>query len=425
MLLGMPSLPRAEGSSGSLAPITLAPPKHGGGGIVKCQSCACACMSPEGSLACGGMQTYLLSIDSGQGYNLDLSLFERLVKQRSFPVHSLAEQHRMRPAISALIRDTIYPQLRVGVRLARSCCALSPDSSHGCLLASPPAAACASIGGLPGTCHGGTALKPRHLPDRRWIQLSFSTSGLSAQLRTHAFLPPPMRILRHATSIIVARGFCHSLAAPPQDHPRVQEYPPVKGMLHSLYFLSHDCPEGGAAEESDSKYNTHEALLVVRLARYLLQQGYPQSQVTILTPYLGQLRLIRCVCARACACVCWFAIVQLWLLVLGSAGIGNPSAGFEDHPKCTAFLFTSLWHAKCSLLLPVMSGRLAFRGAASGMAVRGLARSAWSQLCASSCVTNPQSVAASCVLAQPNTRGRKSHTTEYRDWMVSTLGAIS
>lgn len=73
---------------------------------------------PFPALPAGLPQTYQLSVDSGQGYNLDLSLFERLVRQRSFPVHSLAEQHRMRPAISALIRDTIYPQLRV------RCCAM-------------------------------------------------------------------------------------------------------------------------------------------------------------------------------------------------------------------------------------------------------------------------------------------------------------
>lgn len=54
----------------------------------------------------------MLAADSGRGYNLDVSLFERLVKQRSVPVHALAEQHRMRPEISQLIRSTIYPQLR-------------------------------------------------------------------------------------------------------------------------------------------------------------------------------------------------------------------------------------------------------------------------------------------------------------------------
>ena len=50
--------------------------------------------------------------ESGQGYNLDCSLFERLV-EGGFPVATLEEQRRMRPSIACLIRDTIYPNLRV------------------------------------------------------------------------------------------------------------------------------------------------------------------------------------------------------------------------------------------------------------------------------------------------------------------------
>ncbi len=53
-------------------------------------------------------------MDSGRGYNLDLSLFERLVEQSDFPVVTLQQQHRMRPEISQLIRAPIYPALQVG-----------------------------------------------------------------------------------------------------------------------------------------------------------------------------------------------------------------------------------------------------------------------------------------------------------------------
>ncbi len=43
---------------------------------------------------------------------MDRSLFERLVRQ-GFPVATLEQQRRMRPSISRLIRNTIYPSLQV------------------------------------------------------------------------------------------------------------------------------------------------------------------------------------------------------------------------------------------------------------------------------------------------------------------------
>lgn len=52
-----------------------------------------------------------MQTESGQGYDLDRSLFERLVRQ-GFPVATLEQQRRMRPCISSLIRETIYPSLK-------------------------------------------------------------------------------------------------------------------------------------------------------------------------------------------------------------------------------------------------------------------------------------------------------------------------
>ena len=51
-------------------------------------------------------------MDSKRNINLDLSLFERLVRQQDFPLATLEEQHRMRPEISNLIRAPVYPTLR-------------------------------------------------------------------------------------------------------------------------------------------------------------------------------------------------------------------------------------------------------------------------------------------------------------------------
>ena len=51
-----------------------------------------------------------LSIEKGDGYDLNRSLFERLVL-RGFPHRVLSQQHRMRPEISSLVRQLTYPDL--------------------------------------------------------------------------------------------------------------------------------------------------------------------------------------------------------------------------------------------------------------------------------------------------------------------------
>lgn len=51
-------------------------------------------------------------MESGNGFNLNLSLFERL-QQQGLPVSTLMMQRRMHPDISALIRAPIYPSLQV------------------------------------------------------------------------------------------------------------------------------------------------------------------------------------------------------------------------------------------------------------------------------------------------------------------------
>lgn len=56
------------------------------------------------------MSKYELTVDKGDGYDLNKSLFERLVL-KGFPHVTLTTQHRMRPEISALIRELTYPGL--------------------------------------------------------------------------------------------------------------------------------------------------------------------------------------------------------------------------------------------------------------------------------------------------------------------------
>jgi superfamily I DNA and/or RNA helicase len=85
------------------------------------------------------------------------------------------------------------------------------------------------------------------------------------------------------------------------DGPGTAPRPAVRGVRKNVLFLDHAWPEGvdmqaGAgslAEASASKVNADEAALTARLLKYLLQQGYAASACVVLTPYLGQMRLLR------------------------------------------------------------------------------------------------------------------------------------
>jgi hypothetical protein len=43
--------------------------------------------------------------------DLDVSLFERLVEEKTYPVCTLEAQRRMRPEIANLLRASLYPRL--------------------------------------------------------------------------------------------------------------------------------------------------------------------------------------------------------------------------------------------------------------------------------------------------------------------------
>jgi len=78
------------------------------------------------------------------------------------------------------------------------------------------------------------------------------------------------------------------------NHPFVETYPSVLGVAKNLYFIDHQVPESSDAESQGlSKTNPHEALFFARLAAHFILQGYSDKQVTILTAYSGQVKLIR------------------------------------------------------------------------------------------------------------------------------------
>ncbi|THH17888.1 hypothetical protein EUX98_g9045 [Antrodiella citrinella] len=56
------------------------------------------------------VDNYKLTVEKGDGYDLNRSLFERLVI-RKYPHQTLSKQHRMRPEISKIIRHLTYPDL--------------------------------------------------------------------------------------------------------------------------------------------------------------------------------------------------------------------------------------------------------------------------------------------------------------------------
>jgi hypothetical protein len=51
---------------------------------------------------------YELTCDSGRGFDLDLSLFERLALQRRVPVYTLTTQRRMAPLIAEVRVVCVY-----------------------------------------------------------------------------------------------------------------------------------------------------------------------------------------------------------------------------------------------------------------------------------------------------------------------------
>lgn len=82
------------------------------------------------------------------------------------------------------------------------------------------------------------------------------------------------------------------------DAPKTQNRPDLRGMLDNVIFVNHEKAEDVMEQIKDrkdptspsSKQNKHEVQMILKILRYLGQQGYGTEKVVILTPYLGQLR---------------------------------------------------------------------------------------------------------------------------------------
>lgn len=141
------------------------------------------------------VNNYALTVEKDDGYNLNVSLFERLVLA-GVPHTTLSRQHRMSPEISSLVRHLTYPNLL--------------------------------------------------------------------------------------------------------DAPKTLNRPQIRGLQDRVVFFGHNHMEDDAAEIADrrdegsksSKRNTFEVEMVLKCVKYLAQQGYGTDKLVVLTPYLGQLRLL-------------------------------------------------------------------------------------------------------------------------------------
>ncbi|KAF4674801.1 hypothetical protein FOL47_008679 [Perkinsus chesapeaki] len=111
----------------------------------------------------------------------------------------------------------------------------------------------------------------------RLINLNVPFAKLSTQLR-----------MRPEVSQLVKHFYADGLI----DHERVKKYDRVGGVATDVYFLDHR--ELEQSSEGSSKRNEFEAKYAVALATYLVRsQQYKPSDITLLTPYVGQKRLIR------------------------------------------------------------------------------------------------------------------------------------
>ncbi|KAK4899868.1 hypothetical protein LTR49_027565 [Elasticomyces elasticus] len=121
------------------------------------------------------------------------------------------------------------------------------------------------------------------------------------------------------------------------DAPSTLRREPVKGICGRVIFIDHRHPESAVSQIPDrrdqgnpvSKQNQWEASMVLIIVRYMAQQGYGTADQVVLTPYLGQVSLLRQELAQAMDPV----LNDLDSFDLIKAGVMSPSsAGPSKRP---------------------------------------------------------------------------------------------
>lgn len=74
----------------------------------------------------------------------------------------------------------------------------------------------------------------------------------------------------------------------------------LRGFRDTVIFVNHSHPEAELKNgkelndgKTSSKQNEHEAQMILKCVRYLVQQGYGSDKIVVITPYLGQLKLLK------------------------------------------------------------------------------------------------------------------------------------
>lgn len=120
----------------------------------------------------------------------------------------------------------------------------------------------------------------------RRIEHGHEFTVLEEQHRSHPDISHFSRLLSYPTLV---------------DAPKVADRPGVRGLQHRVVFVHHEHPEQELADSTElrdpsagnSKRNPFEVEMVLRTIKYLSQQGYKTENMVVLTPYLGQLSLMR------------------------------------------------------------------------------------------------------------------------------------
>ena len=100
---------------------------------------------------------------------------------------------------------------------------------------------------------------------------------------THATLQ-----IQHRMHPEIARLVCPHVYEKLLNHETVTRYPVVRGICKPLFFIHHTRPE---KEDPNllSFMNEYEAEYIANLCSHFLNLGYLPTQITVLTPYVGQL----------------------------------------------------------------------------------------------------------------------------------------
>ena len=93
--------------------------------------------------------------------------------------------------------------------------------------------------------------------------------------------------LQHRMRPEISSILCH-IYPELRDHDSVREFEDIRGVTSNIFFIDHGFAESQHGELR-SRSNVHEATYIAKLCKYFIMQGYEASQITVLTPYTGQL----------------------------------------------------------------------------------------------------------------------------------------